>query len=116
MWIGTWYVVEMTLLQDVAALDHPGHLIREQRTALGWSQDRLAELCDVTQADISRIENGRLDARWSTIQRIMSVLADPNNVAGRSLANGGIVDEPRHRRLGRRAWRPSGPTLPVTNA
>lgn len=106
----------MTLLQDVAALDHPGHLIREQRTALGWSQDRLAELCDVTQADISRIENGRLDARWSTIQRIMSVLADPRNAKQRSLANGGVVIEPRRRRSGQPAWSPSGTTLPIANS
>jgi transcriptional regulator with XRE-family HTH domain len=116
MWFDTWYAAQVTLLQDVAALDHPGHLIREQRTSLGWSQDRLAELCDVTQADISRIENGRLDARWSTIQRIMSVLADPNNVRQRSLANGGIVSEPRSRRSGQRVWRPSGSTLPISNA
>ncbi len=105
----------MTLLQDVAALAHPGRLIRERRTALGWSQDRLAELSDVAQADISRIENGRLDARWSTIQRIMSVLADPGNTTRRSLANGGVVREPSSRRTGQESWSPSGPTLPITN-
>ena len=105
----------MTLLQDVAALAHPGHLIRERRTALGWSQNRLGELCDVTQADISRIENGRLDARWSTIQRIMSILSDPDNTVGRGLANGGVVGEPRSRRSGQQAWHPSGPTSSITN-
>lgn len=75
-------------MSEVAAVINPGHLIREQRHALGWSQQALAELSGVTQADLSRIENGRLDARWSTIQRIMAVLSDPSNRPRRSLATG----------------------------
>jgi transcriptional regulator with XRE-family HTH domain len=102
----------MGLMAEVAATTNPGHLIREQRHALGWSQHALAELCGVTQADLSRIENGRLDARWSTIQRIMIVLSDPSNRSRRSLANGGRRTLPRTK-SDAPAWRPSGPVLPV---
>jgi transcriptional regulator with XRE-family HTH domain len=99
-------------MSEVAALTNPGHLIREQRHALGLSQHALAELCGVTQADLSRIENGRLDARWSTIQRIMTVLSTPSNRPRRSLANGSRRTPPRAK-PDAPAWRPSGPVLPV---
>ena len=102
---------DVTLMTEVAALAHPGHAIRERRNELGWSQQELAERCDVTQADLSRIENGRLDARWSTIQRIMAVLANPANVAQRSLANGGRVSKARPA-AGER-WAPMGPVAPI---
>jgi transcriptional regulator with XRE-family HTH domain len=52
-------------LAVVARMKHPRHAIRERRTELGWTQAELAERADVAQADISRIENARLDARWS---------------------------------------------------
>ena len=103
----------MSLVSEVAAVINPGHLIREQRLALGWSQQALAELSGVTQADLSRIENGRLDARWSTIQRIMAVLSDPSNRPRRSLANGGRRTPPPGKSDGP-TWRPSGPLLAVT--
>lgn len=99
-------------MSEVAALTHPGHAIREQRNEFGWSQQELAERCDVTQADLSRIENGRLDARWSTIQRIMTVLADPGNPTRRSLANGGRRPTARGS-AGERRWTPTGPIQPI---
>jgi DNA-binding XRE family transcriptional regulator len=106
------YTCVVSLMSEVAAVINPGHLIREQRHALGWSQQELAELCGVTQADLSRIENGRLDARWSTIQRIMAVLSDPSNRPRRSLANGGRRTPPPEK-PGGPIWRPSGPVLSV---
>ena len=45
----------------------PRSFDRERRVELGWTQADLASLSGVPQADISRIENARLDARWSTI-------------------------------------------------
>jgi predicted transcriptional regulator len=74
-------------LTVVARMKHPGHTIRERRTELGWTQAELAERADVAQADISRIENGRLDARWSTIQRISEALVSSTDAPKRSLAN-----------------------------
>jgi DNA-binding XRE family transcriptional regulator len=106
------YARSVSLMSEVAAVVNPGHLIREQRHSLGWSQQELAELSGVTQADLSRIENGRLDARWSTIQRIMTVLSDPSNRLRRSLANGGRRTPAPAKSDGPR-WRSSGPVLSV---
>ena len=104
------YTCGVSLMSEVAAMTNPGHLIREQRQALGWSQQAVAELSGVTQGDLSRIENGRLDARWSRIQRIMTVLSDPSNRPRRSLANGGRRTPPPAKSDGP-IWRPSGPVL-----
>ena len=75
----------------LAELNHPGASIRERRIELGWTQSELAKRTGVPQADISRIENGLLDARWSTIQRISAALATTESPRRRSLANGGKV-------------------------
>ena len=72
-------------------MNHPGDSIRERRTELGWTQAELAKRTGIPQADISRLENGRLDARWSTIQRISAALATTEEPRRRSLANGGKV-------------------------
>lgn len=72
----------------LAELTHPGAAIRERRIELGWTQTELATRTGIPQADISRIENGHLDARWSTIQRISTELAHTTTPHKRSLANG----------------------------
>lgn len=113
MMLNSTYTHDVSLMTEVAAVTNPGHLIREQRHAIGWSQHALAELSGVTQADLSRIENGRLDARWSTIQRIMAVLSASSNRSRRSLANGGRRTPPPARSDGP-TWRRSGPVLSVT--
>lgn len=77
----------MMTWSDIAEL-HPGDSIRDSRTDLGWTQAELSRRTGVPQADISRIENGRLDARWSTIQRISAALAHTDEPPRRSLANG----------------------------
>ena len=60
---------------------------------------------------LSRIENGLLDARWSTIQRISAALATTEQPRPRSLANGGKVTEipaaPRTR------WQPKQRTTEI---
>ena len=83
----------MTTWSALAELSHPGDLIRERRIELGWTQAELAKRSGIPQADISRIENGRLDARWSTIQRLSAALAVTGTEPRRSLANGGQVAE-----------------------
>ncbi|HRC08714.1 MAG TPA: helix-turn-helix domain-containing protein [Miltoncostaeales bacterium] len=72
----------------LAELHYPGDSIRERRIELGWTQAELAKRTGIPQADISRIENGRLDARWSTIQRIATALATTEQPRRRTLANG----------------------------
>ena len=81
----------MATWSALAELDHPGDSIRERRVELGWTQAELSKRTGIPQADISRIENGRLDARWSTIQRISTALATTVRPRRRSLANGGKV-------------------------
>ncbi len=83
----------------------PGDLVHERRIELGLTQAELGELSGISQGDISKIENGHLDARWSTIERLSDALesvAEPNT----GLANGGY----RHTKpepMGDR-WQPSG--------
>jgi predicted transcriptional regulator len=91
-----WYSTStraMVTWSALAQLQHPGGAIRERRIELGWTQAELAKRTGIPQADISRIENGRLDARWSTIQRISTALATTEQPRRRSLANGGKVSD-----------------------
>jgi transcriptional regulator with XRE-family HTH domain len=82
----------MLAWDELAQLDRLGGSIRARRIELGWTQSELAERSGVPQADISRIENDRLDARWSTLQRLLTALAD-GGTPRRSLANGRRVTE-----------------------
>jgi len=105
MWITT-YNGAMSQLAAIAGLTRPGDSIRERRIELGWTQAELATHAGVAQADISRIENGRLDARWSTIHRLSAALEATRVEPKRSLANGG-----RNRSTPKpttRAWKPKG--------
>ena len=91
MWKAT-YPRRMLAWDELAQLDRLGGSIRARRTDLGWTQSELAERSGVPQADISRIENERLDARWSTLQRLLSALAG-SDAPRRSLANGRRVKD-----------------------
>ena len=98
----------------LAELSHPGDSIRERRIELGWTQAELSKRSGIPQADISRIENGRLDARWSTIQRISTALAATQTPPRRSLANGGRVAKtptPPSKK-----WSAKGTTIEITSA
>ncbi len=86
MW-NTTYTSCMLAWDELAQLDGLGGSIRARRIELGWTQSELAERSGVPQADISRIENDRLDARWSTLQRLLTALAQESEPR-RSLANG----------------------------
>lgn len=104
----------MTALSTIAQMSRPGDSIRERRIELGWTQAELAERTGVSQADISRLETGRLDARWSTIQRLSAALATPKAVPRRSLANGRKVTKPPE--VPARRWSKKGATLAITDA
>jgi DNA-binding XRE family transcriptional regulator len=98
------YDRDVTLIETIATAGHPGDTIRERRIELGWTQAELAKASGVTQADVSRIENGRLDARWSTIQRLSATLVVQRRPK-RSLANGGRRNPPQARPA---TWEPRG--------
>ena len=96
----------------LAEIAHPGDSIRERRIELGWTQAELAKRTGIPQADISRIENGRLDARWSTIQRISTALTATLTPPRRSLANGGrVVEAPKP---SSKKWAAKGTTITIT--
>ena len=48
--------------------------LRERRTDLGLTQSTLAEMADVSQPLIARIEGGDVDPRLSTLRRIVEAL------------------------------------------
>jgi transcriptional regulator with XRE-family HTH domain len=110
----TTYIVHVSAWSALAELSRPGDSIRERRIELGLTQAELAERSGISQADISRIENGRLDARWSTIQRISSALATTEARPRRTLANGRKGAEaptPPSKK-----WSAKGTTIEITSA
>ncbi|GAB6861151.1 CBS domain-containing protein [Haloplanus litoreus] len=56
--------------------------LRERRTSLDLTQSALAEMADVSQPLIARIEGGDVDPRLSTLRRIVAALDE---------AEGGVV-------------------------
>ncbi len=103
----------MTAWSAIAEITAPGDAIRERRIDLGWTQAELAKRTGISQADISRLENGHLDARWSTIQRLLTALASPGARPRRSLANGRRVARPPAAPGTR--WSPKGETIDITD-
>jgi len=97
----------------IVELQRPGDMIRASRTALGWTQTELSARTGVSQGDISRIECGQLDARWSTIHRLSEALNNPGNPPKRSLANGNHRVAPPTAPPGK--WRPKSPVQPIVD-
>src|SRR5882724_1282751 len=50
--------------------------IRELREELGWTQEDLAKRAHIDQGDLSRIERGGIDPRWSTVNRVINALGE----------------------------------------
>jgi transcriptional regulator with XRE-family HTH domain len=50
--------------------------IRRARESLGWTQSELAQRARIDQGDLSRIERGSTDPRWSTVNRISAALGE----------------------------------------
>ena len=57
------------------AFDLASH-IRRTREELGLTQTELAKRAGIHQGDLSRIERGECDPRWSTVQRISAALGE----------------------------------------
>jgi len=96
---------------ELAEITDPGDSIRERRIELGWTQAGLSALTGSPQAEISRIENGRIDARWSTIRRLFEALANDATPSHRTCAKGGsVATSPAPATL----WTAKGPTAPIT--
>lgn len=54
-----------------------GLRIVQLREARGWSQETLAAEAGVSVKSVSRLENGRLDARRSTVEKLANALEVP---------------------------------------
>ena len=105
-------LIACSRLDELAQLERIGGTIRERRIELGWTQSEVADRTGIPQADISRIENDRIDARWSTLQRLLNGLAI-GDAPRRSLANGRLVERipaPAKR------WSPSRPVTRIEHA
>ncbi len=105
------YDVAVANLAAIVEMERPGDSIRARRTELGMTQAVLAQLSGISQADISRIENGQLDARWSTIRRLSEALESASESPRRSLSNGNRRRRPPAEPATQ--WRPNGATQPV---
>lgn len=57
------------------AFDLAAH-IKQTRKSLGLTQDELAEQAGIDQGDLSRIERGEIDPRWSTVQKLSAALGE----------------------------------------
>lgn len=53
-----------------------GLMLKRLRLEAGLTQREVAELVGVSQAHIAKIEGGRVDARMSTVNRILKVLTE----------------------------------------
>jgi len=53
-----------------------GESIRKMRVEAGLTQKRLGELVGVSQAHVAKIEQGKVDPRLSTVNRILTVLGE----------------------------------------
>lgn len=58
-----------------ARRQHAGRLVQQRRLALGASQRQIAELADVGQATLSRIEAGTIDPSEAIKFRVATALA-----------------------------------------
>jgi transcriptional regulator with XRE-family HTH domain len=60
-------------------VDRPpiGAVIREERLALGYTQAKLASLCDITPQYLSLLELGEVNVSFDTLLSISGVLGKP---------------------------------------
>lgn len=54
--------------------DDLGHAIRRRRREIGWTQDELAARSGLAAKHVSRIENGLLEVRLSTVLALAAAL------------------------------------------
>ncbi|MEM4703901.1 MAG: CBS domain-containing protein [Candidatus Bathyarchaeia archaeon] len=67
-----------------------GGTIKKLRMDAGLTQRRLAELASVSQAHIAKIEQGKVDPRLSTVNKIMTVLTEGRQKKCRDIMTRGV--------------------------
>jgi len=72
-------------------LEITGSALRKLRLEAKLTQKKLAELVGVSQAHIAKIENGKVDPRLSTINRILTVLSQHEGKKCSDLMTKGVI-------------------------
>jgi predicted transcriptional regulator len=75
----------------VISLSITGNSIKKLRVEMGLTQKRLAELAGVSQAHIAKIEQGKVDPRLSTVNRILQVLKTGTEKRCSDIMTGGVM-------------------------
>ena len=68
-----------------------GSLIKKMRIDAGLTQKRLAEIAGVSQAHVAKIEQGNVDPRLSTVNRIMRVLTEGKQKKCKDIMTKGVL-------------------------
>ena len=68
-----------------------GIMLKRLRTEAGLTQKGLAELVGVSQAHIAKIEQGKVDPRLSTINKILQVLTEGEKRTCRDIMTKGVL-------------------------
>ena len=65
--------------------------LKKLRIEAGLTQKRLAELAGVSQAHIAKIEQGKVDPRLSTINKILAVLTEGKKMKCKDMMTEGVL-------------------------
>ncbi|MDH5754129.1 MAG: CBS domain-containing protein [Candidatus Bathyarchaeota archaeon] len=68
-----------------------GTMLKRLRIEAGLTQKRLAELVGISQAHIAKIEQGKVDPRLSTINKILQVLTEGEKRKCRDIMTKGVL-------------------------
>jgi len=68
-----------------------GIMLKKLRTDAGLTQKKLAELAGVSQAHIAKIEQGNVDPRLSTINKILQVLTEKKQNKCKDIMTKGVL-------------------------
>jgi predicted transcriptional regulator len=68
-----------------------GSMLKKLRLEAKLTQKKLAELVGVSQAHIAKIEQGKVDPRLSTVNKILKVLTEGREVKCRDIMTRGVL-------------------------